>query len=166
MDGRRDINQVEDSLGNSFGNEFSEAVSEQAYLVGFEISRAKLHGHGDPEIVSVQPLYRTKDGEKQGKGKLYGEKSDDVERAFAPKGYAVGALRGEAHGEVSGFELVFMKIKPDGTLDPNDLRISPWIGNNAGSPLFSVIDGNGQPVTKVSGSIFMDGLHSLKLEFD
>jgi hypothetical protein len=166
-DGQREYNRVEDSLGNPFGDEFSEAVSDRAYLVGFEISMKQRPGHDNPNIVSAQPLYRAKDGDKQGKGKLYGEKNNNVERAFAPKGYAVGALRGKVFGSVNGFELVFMKIRADGTLDPNDTQVSPWLGSINGSILnYSVIDGNGRPVTGVSGSIFMGQVHSLKLEFE
>ena len=117
-------------------------------------------------MVSVQPLYRTKDGDKQGKGKLYGEKGNQFERAFAPKGYAVGAIRGKALGSVKGFELVYMKIKPDGSLDHNDTQISSWIGTESNSAFYTVIDGKGRPVTAFSGSIFMEHVHSMKLEFD
>ena len=162
---RTEFNIEQEELGHNFGDQFSEKVPENAYLVGFEVSK-KQRGT-TPHLVSLQPLYRTKDGEKQGKGKLYGTKSDDVERAFAPKGYAVGGLRGLAQGDVSGFELTFMKINPDGTLDPNDTQTSDWIGgHNDFQRQYSILNGKGKHVSAVSGSIFMDKINSVKLEFE
>ena len=152
-------------MGSYVGNKFSEKVPDNAYLVGFEVSKEQLGS--TPHLVSLQPLYRTKDGEKQGKGKLYGKKSDDVERAFAPKGYAVGGLRGLAQGDVSGFELTFMKINPDGTLDPNDTQTSDWLGGKDDFlPRYSILNGKGKHVSTVSGSVFMDKMKCIKLEFE
>jgi len=124
---RRDFNMDRDELGGAIGDKFSETIPNQTHLVGFEISKGPARSSGEP-LVSVQALYRSRDGEKQSKGKLYGQKSGDVERAYAPPGYAVGGLRGQAFGAVTGFELVFMKIRPDGTLDPNNTQTSDWIG--------------------------------------
>ena len=164
--GNNNIDQIKDELGHEFGDKFSETIPDHGYLVGFEISMKQTSENFDAEMVSIQPLYRAKEGDKQGKGKLYGEKGDKVERAFAPKGYAIGGLRGQALGMVKGFELVFMKIKPDGTLDPNDTQTSPWIGGNDDSiPVYSVIDGKGRHATTFSGSIFMKHINSIKLEF-
>ena len=160
------IDQIGDELGHEFGDKFSEAIPDHGYLVGFEISTEQTDENFAAEMLSIQPLYRAKEGDKQGKGKLYGEKGDKVERAFAPKGYAVGGLRGQAMQSISGFELVFMKIKPDGTLDPNDTQTSPWIGGNIPVPVYSVIDGKGRHVTTFSGSIFMGHVNSIKLEFE
>ena len=161
-----DINQTKEELGSVFGDKFSETIPDHGYLVGFEISTEKKSENFGAEMLSVQPLYRAKDGDKQGKGKLFGQKGDTVERAFAPKGYAVGGLRGQALGAVRGFELIFMKIKSDGTLDPNDTQKSPWIGGNSPNSFYSVIDGKGRHVTTFSGSIFMEHVNSIKLEFE
>jgi len=66
-----------------------------------------------------------------------------------------------------GFELIFMKINPDGTLDPNDTQKSPWIGGrDENIPHYTVIDGEGKHVSTVSGSIFMDRIKGVKLEFE
>ena len=162
-----EFNTDEEELGHSFGDEFSEVVPDHGYLVGFEVSTNQQTTGSTPYLVSLQSLYRSKDDEKQGKGKLYGKPGENLERAFAPKGYAVGGLRGMSSGEVYGFELVFMKINADGTLNPNDTQTSSWIGGREDFlPRYSVIDGKGKHVSAVSGSIFSGKFNSIKLQFE
>jgi hypothetical protein len=49
-------------------------------------------------------------------------------RVVAPKGYAVGAIKVNAPKYVRSVQLVFMKIKDDGSLDPSDSKVSKWLG--------------------------------------
>jgi hypothetical protein len=161
-------NNIESNvLGNVAGDKFSETVPDQTYLVGFEVTKRVAIQGNSPVLASMQPLYRTKDVEKQGRGKLYGKLGDNVERAFAPKGYAVGGLRGQSHVDIWGFELVYMKIKPNGTLDPNDTQTSDWVGERLDHILnFSVLNGKGKHVSSISGTIFFDYLRTIQLEFE
>ena len=50
-------------------------------------------------------------------------------RELAREGYAVGGLRVRQAGKfVDGAQLVYMKLKPDGSLDPGDSYESKWLG--------------------------------------
>jgi hypothetical protein len=51
-----------------------------------------------------------------------------------------------------------MKIKPDGTLDPDDQQISDW-GDGSKSMMETLVTGNGKAVSKIS-SFSADGLTS------
>jgi S1-C subfamily serine protease len=55
--------------------------------------------------------------------------------AVAREGYAVGAVNVHAQTFVNGIQLVFMRVKADGRLDPKDSYTSGWIGaRRRGSP--------------------------------
>ncbi|MDR1385357.1 MAG: prolyl oligopeptidase family serine peptidase [Planctomycetaceae bacterium] len=147
------------------GTEFSEDVPKNAILVGFDVSLGKWGASSNNCIASIQPLYRAKDSEKAGKGKILGNATLSTQRVYAPSGYAVGAIQGRAVAALDGFRFVYMKIKPDGALDPNDQQTSDWVGGSGGGMRETLVTGNGQPVSKISG-FSNDGLiNSLKLEF-
>lgn len=169
----RMVNDKEwDVLGKATGDEFSEMVPAQTHLVGFEVSKKKSSSNSPGAryfLVSIQPLYRSKDGEELIEGKLYGKKSGDVERVIAPVGYAVGSLRGQVDfGDLYGFEIIFMKNLPDGTLDSDDTQTSDWIGGRKTNGLISyaVLTGRGKHVSAISCSCFQNRLRSIKLEFE
>ena len=151
------------SLGISrMGVAFSEATPNNGVLVGFAVTFKKW-GANDC-IESVQPLYRSLSGTGQKRGTVHGNTTGESKQVFAPAGYAVGAINGRAVAVVDGFELVCMKIKPDGSLDPNDKKTSPWIGNTQGGAP-RLIDGKGKAVTEIKG-FTGDYLSSLELVFE
>jgi hypothetical protein len=70
----------------------------------------------------------------------------------AKEGYAVGGVVGKAGWWCNGFSLTFMKIKPDGTLDPKDSYESDWAGFNGRSAIIRVMS-DGAPVVGIVGKI-------------
>lgn len=143
------------------GTSFSETVPDNGVLVGFQVTFKKW-GNNDC-IESIQPLYRSLKTGGGKRGQVHGHADGESKRVYAPDGYAVGGLNGRVGAVVDGFELIYMKIKPDGTLDPNDTQISEWVGNDQGGVPGSV-NGNGKPITEIKGYTG-DHLSSLELVF-
>ena len=137
------------SLGNSrMGTAFTATTPDRTVLVGFAVTFKKW-GNNDC-IESIQPLYRSLDGTKSTKGTVYGNTKGESAMLAAPKGYAVSGLTGRSGAVVDGFELEYMKVNADGTLDKNDVKKSDWIGNN--EPFQRVtIQGTGKAVSEVKG---------------
>lgn len=69
---------------------------------------------------------------------------------IARNGYAVGALNVDADRFVNAVQIVFMRFKPDGQLDPSDSYTSPWIGFPTGKPT-KTIGGSGTTVIGIYG---------------
>jgi hypothetical protein len=68
----------------------------------------------------------------------------------APEGYAVGGLIVDADKYVNAVQLVFLRVKPDGTLDPADTHTSEVIGAPSGRPT-RTLAGNGTKVIGLHG---------------
>jgi len=150
------------SLGMSrMGTAFSEATPNGYALVGFAVTLKKWGANDCME--SIQPLYRSTTGTGTKRGAVYGNTTGESKQVAAPAGYAVGAINGRAVAVVDGFELICMKIKPDGTLDPNDSKTSPWVGNNEPGAR-KTIDGKGKTITEIKG-FTADYLSSLEIVF-
>ncbi|HVX15580.1 MAG TPA: hypothetical protein VHC22_30620 [Pirellulales bacterium] len=64
--------------------------------------------------------------------------------AVAPEGYAVGGMKVRSLSYVNALQLIYMRIKDDGQLDPDDSRTSEWLGFRVGK-VFTV-SGEGAPV--------------------
>ena len=57
-------------------------------------------------------------------------------RVIAPEGYAVGGVNVHTKRYVNAVQLVFLKLTPDGRLDPGDSSTSDWIGDpGEGEPI-------------------------------
>jgi len=125
--------------------EFSEAAPDGGLLVGFEIGLQKF---GKNDVVrAMRPIFRVGDDESLGTQR--GTVLDRVVKIVAKPGYAVGGIIAKAGLTVDGMGVIFMKITPDGRLDPNDAYPSNWVGGGGGgapTPL-----GNGTPVIGVIG---------------
>jgi hypothetical protein len=65
---------------------------------------------------------------------------------FARPGYAVGALNVKTKKIVTAVQVVFMKPKPDGTLDPTDSYTSPWLGYPEEADAEGKVSGEGRKV--------------------
>jgi len=153
------------TLGHArVGTPFSEKTPDDAVLVGFVVTLKKWGTNAHGSIESVQPLYRAKNGTATKRGAVYGNTTGESRQVLAPAGYAVGAVNGRAMAAVDGFELICMKIKPDGSLDPSDTRTLAFVGNPQGSIPHS-IDGRGKRVTEIKGYT-ADFLSSLELVFE
>jgi hypothetical protein len=99
-------------VGGTGGSAFESAKAGTA-VVGFNYRFGSWDNN--PAIAGITPLYgpaATPPNEQQ---------------IVAKDGYAVGGLRIELQKYVSGMQVVFMRLKPDGQLDPNDQYESNWI---------------------------------------
>jgi hypothetical protein len=68
------------------------------------------------------------------------------EALFAKPGYAVGALNVKTKKVVTAVQVVFMKQKPDGTLDPADNYTSKWVGHPEEGDQEGRVSGEGRKV--------------------
>lgn len=69
--------------------------------------------------------------------------------AVARAGYAVGAVNIHAGSYINALQLVFMRVKDNGRLNPEDSYTSPWIGvRGKGQP--RTLTGNGDPIIGIS----------------
>jgi len=92
---------------------------------------------GEQAVAILEPLYRR-------------EMALGPNRVFAREGYGVGALDVEAGKLVHAVRVVFMRLKPDGQLDPSDSYKSDWIGASAGGPA-KTLGGDGKKVIGLHG---------------
>jgi hypothetical protein len=69
-----------------------------------------------------------------------------LKREMAKEGYAVGAVNVKTNTTVTAFQVVYMKIKPDGTLDTKDSYTSEWIGEAGLGDKEGTVSGNGSKV--------------------
>jgi hypothetical protein len=69
---------------------------------------------------------------------------------LAREGYAVGGLVVDADQHVQAVQVIFMRIRPDGKLDPADKYTSEWIGQRSDRPP-RTIGGDGAKVTGAYG---------------
>lgn len=65
---------------------------------------------------------------------------------FAKEGYAVGGLNVKTRKVVTGVQVVFMKLKPNGTLDPADKYTSDWLGEPGEGDKQASLTGKGRKV--------------------
>jgi hypothetical protein len=65
---------------------------------------------------------------------------------FAKPGYAVGALNVKTKKIVTAIQVVFMKQKPDGTLDRADSYTSQWLGHPEAADKEGKVSGEGRKV--------------------
>ena len=77
----------------------------------------------------------------------------------APEGYAVGGLIVDADKYVNAVQLVFLRVRPDGTLDPADSATSELIGTPTGRPT-RTLAGDGTQVIGLHGrkGLVLDGV--------
>jgi hypothetical protein len=98
-------------------------------------------GEGEPDkgqkvkcLVHLTPAYDARQPR-------YGQQA-----LFARPGYAVGALNVKTKKIVTAVQVVFMKPKPDGTLDPIDSYTSAWLGHPEEADAEGKLSGEGRKV--------------------
>ncbi|QVL31931.1 hypothetical protein KIH39_24355 [Telmatocola sphagniphila] len=85
----------------------------------------------EPCLARLTPIYDTK------------QPTDGVsKRVLSREGYAVGGMTVRSKTFVNAVQLIFMKIKADGSLDPADNYTSEWLG----------VEVNGAKETKLGGT--------------
>lgn len=119
-----------ETLGGAGGSPFSRTSPNGAPVVGV---RYRLGSWGGQERVGqLEPLFTTVAAQ------------DDV--ILARDGYALGALQVDADEYVDAVALVFMRLTPDGRLDPGDSYTSEWIGTPTGSDPRTLGDGSAKVI--------------------
>ncbi|MDY3556664.1 hypothetical protein R5W24_005834 [Gemmata sp. JC717] len=68
------------------------------------------------------------------------------QRVMARPGYAVGGLTVKSNKFVDGIRVTFMRVKPDGRLDPADKYESPWCGPHGSGKKETKLGGDGRAV--------------------
>lgn len=64
---------------------------------------------------------------------------------MAREGYAVGAVKIQTINYVNAIQLVFMRVKANGQLDPDDKYQSDWIGFRGRGKTYT-LTGGGKPI--------------------
>lgn len=132
--------------GGAFDAEFRDGAPAGGLLVGLEVGLGKFVNNDI--IKAVRPVYRV--GEKESTGTQYGTELKQVTKVVAKAGYAVGAITVKTGLGVDGVSVTFMKVTPDGKLDPKDSYESEWVGGmGGGGP--TKIGGDGTPVVGIVG---------------
>jgi hypothetical protein len=119
-----------------------------AILVGVEVRFGKFGA--TPIARAVRPIYRVNGKEEF--GEQFGKDLTGSVTLQAKEGYAVGGVTGRAGWWCNGFSLTFMKVKPDGTLDPKDSYESEWVGSTGNEEVHRVMS-DGPPVVGIVGKI-------------
>jgi len=116
-----------------FGYQFSDLPMNGGYLVGVRVSTGKFGAGLKYEAVgSIQPVYKTPDGELQ--GEMHGPIGGYVTDFIAKDGYAVSGLVLNAPNRLHGFQVIFSRVVGD-RLDLEDsYRSEPYLDLPQGSP--------------------------------
>jgi hypothetical protein len=138
--------------GLRVGGAFHEVGPPGARLIGLRTFR-------DSSVRGVQPIYRTADGQES-RGQLWGKEIGTENLEKASDGYAMGGMRVKARDAIVAYQLVFMRVVPDG-LDPTASYAGPWIGEDAFLPPIP-LSGEGQPILGVHGFSW-DAVHAIGL---
>ena len=122
-------------IGGTGGSPFRYVDPAGRAVIGFRYGLG--HWAGKAAVSSLKPLYdRAASGEKN--------------TFFASKGYAVAGMEVVAMGQISVVRAVFMRLTPQGDLDPADSYKSDWIGESTTDPP-RLIGGTGERVIGVYG---------------
>lgn len=112
----------ETKILGSAGEPLKDVAPDGGWLIGFEISTI------GGVIRSLQPIYRTENGEVR--GKQYGMKGDGI-IVKAKDGYVVAGIIVKYGLLLDGMAVSFVRVR-DGKVDPSDTYVSEWIGGFGG----------------------------------
>jgi hypothetical protein len=147
-------------LGTIDDPKFMTVGPGEAILVGLD---ARFEKFGTTDIVrGVRPIYLVNG--KEVFGEQFGNDLSGAVTLKARAGYAVGGIVGKAGWWCNGFSLTFMRVKPDGTLDPKDSYESEWAGDDGTLDVFRVAS-DGPPVVGIVGKIVGSKTTALGLLF-
>ena len=79
----------------------------------------------------IQALFDGPEGRAE--GPVRGAADGDGREIRGEEGYAVGGLFVKHGHRVDGLAVLFLRIRPDGGLDPKDGYVGPWIAGVDGS---------------------------------
>jgi hypothetical protein len=135
-----------EEISGQEGAPFEDLAPAGGLLIGVKITSGFLGPWG--VISSIQPIYRTADGEKVF-GAVHGHQRSSVLSVEAKTGYAVGAIESKAGGRVDGLRCIFFHRQ--GTrLNPKKSYEGRWLGA-AGPGGSKSLAGDGAPVIGIFG---------------
>lgn len=126
---------------------FADEAPKGALLVGFEIGLEKYRDND--AVRAVRPIFRA--GDKESFGQQHGNAPASPTTVKARAGYAVGAISARSALTFNCFYVTFMKVQPDGTLDPKDAYDSAMVGHDDRLRTPTKLGGDGVPVTGIVG---------------
>lgn len=127
------IGEDTEFVGGKGGSAGHRHVNEDSLLYGIECRFAEWMG--EDCISEIVPIFSRDRERKLPAG------------AVAREGYAVGAINVNALENVNGIQLIFMRVKDDGRLDPKDSYTSEWLGVRArGARKPRTLTGGGDPI--------------------
>lgn len=115
-----DIGVDTEWLGDSTGGSSQRMAQKDKPLLGFNYAMGDWAG--GPCLSKLIPIY------------TLDPPGDNQKQLTAGPGFVVGGLHVNADNVVRGVQLVFMKIKDDGTLDSENTYTSEWAGVATNSP--------------------------------
>lgn len=122
-------------VGGSGGFEFRQVGRNKEHVLGLLCWASKWGGK--PAVILHMPIFDR--GRPAGGGVL-----------MSKQDYAIGALKVTGGDLVTSVQVVYMRIKPDGRLDPSDSYEDDVVGDPAGkTPV--VLGGTGAPVIGIHG---------------
>ena len=122
--------------GGTGGQPFRAASPDGQPVIGFRHTLGSWAGQ--QAIGKLEPLFTRQSSPGTG------------EALLARDGYAVGAIEVDAGQFVHAVRVVFMRITPEGRLDPDDTYTSDWLGHPAGNTP-KTLGGTGEKVIGVRG---------------
>ena len=130
--------------GGKGGVPFVAADAEHRTVVGFRYAVGSWAGQ--PALRFLEPVYERPEAERAGE-------------SVAREGYAVGGLNANAGQYVHAVQVVFMRVKADGRLDPADSYTSDWLGTKTDAST-TPLTGEGAPIIGVHGrkAAILDGI--------
>lgn len=125
-------------------------VPAGATLTGFEFGLSTFLRK--PVVRMIQPIF-TKDGQVVS-GTPIGKTTPKSERITAKPGYAVGGMKVRRGFAADAIAVIFLHVRPDGTLDPADSYESDWIGIPTTANLTEfTLGSDGRPIYAMNGGL-------------
>ena len=141
-------------VGGLSGLPFEVIPEHRGILVGMIVTLGYID-ESNPIISSIQPIYLTDRGREE--SGVIGSPQIEPILIEADEGYAIGELvaRGgevaPGGGRVFGVKAIFMRIRDDGSLDPEEAKESLWCGSSD-KGVEKRLGGGGSPIVGFYGS--------------
>ena len=124
------------TAGGTGGTPFRTVSSEGKPVLGFSCGMGSWSGQ--QAVAALDPIWDRNAPPASGQVVL------------AKEGYAVGGLKVDGKDLVCAVKVVFLRVRPDGTLDRTDSYSSEWLGKPAGQAI-KTVGGTGSKVVGVHG---------------
>jgi hypothetical protein len=123
-------------VGAAGGFAFARVDPAKKSVIGFQSTFGQWAGK--PWVGRMDPIYEAEPA------------LPNSQMTTAKPGYAVGGLQVDTPEFVNAFAVIFMRVKPDGRLDPTDSYISDWVGPKSDMPP-QILSGQGKRVIGIHG---------------